>query len=112
MRIALLEMSFSARAVLPFVAELQKHAEVDCLVTEPQLLEHFRYYGVPCRLLDVDAEARVVAAMSGGAELIIPPTDVCEHAAAQFASQTEEHVAFAWEAALRLIETDKPDYRS
>lgn len=63
MRIALLEMSFSARAVLPFVAELQKHAEVDCLVTEPQLLEHFRYYGVPCRLLDVDAEARVVAAM-------------------------------------------------
>ena len=53
-----------------------------------------------------------VAAMSGGAELIIPPKEVCEHAAAQFANQTEEHVAFAWEAALRLIENDKPDYRS
>lgn len=53
-----------------------------------------------------------VAAMSGGAELIFPPKEVCEHAAAQFAAQTDEHVAFAWEAALRLIENDKPDYRS
>jgi len=53
-----------------------------------------------------------VAAMSGGAELILPPKEVCEHTAAQFANQTEEHVAFAWEAALRLIDNDKPDYRS
>ena len=53
-----------------------------------------------------------VAAMSGGAELIIPPVEVCEHARDQFAKQTEEHVAFAWEAALRLVDNEKPDYRS
>lgn len=53
-----------------------------------------------------------VAAMSGGAELILPPVEVCEHARDQFAKQTEEHVAFAWEAALRLVDNEKPDYRS
>lgn len=53
-----------------------------------------------------------VAAMSGGAELILPPVEVCEHARDQFANQTDEHVAFAWEAALRLVDNEKPDYRS
>jgi ribulose-5-phosphate 4-epimerase/fuculose-1-phosphate aldolase len=54
-----------------------------------------------------------VAAMSGGAELVLPPKEVCEHTAAQFNSTcTDEHLEMAWTAALSQIEGGKPDYRS
>ena len=53
-----------------------------------------------------------VAALAGGAELVIPPPAVCEHAASQFRRPGGEHVrAIAWQAALRLIEGG-PDWRS
>ena len=46
-----------------------------------------------------------IAAMTGGAELVFPPKEVCERAAAQFRRPGGEHVrAIAWAAALRLIE--------
>ncbi|MCO6417059.1 class II aldolase/adducin family protein [Siccirubricoccus sp. KC 17139] len=54
-----------------------------------------------------------VAALAGGGELVFPPEEVRRHTAEQFhtpsASSGKE---FAWGAALRLIENDKPDYRS
>ncbi len=56
-----------------------------------------------------------VAAMSGGAELILPPEEVRLHTAAQFNQPGEgglEHYEWAWGSALRLIENDKPDYRA
>jgi ribulose-5-phosphate 4-epimerase/fuculose-1-phosphate aldolase len=56
-----------------------------------------------------------VAAMSGGAELIFPPEEVRLHTAAQFNRPGEEslpHYESAWESALRLVENDRPDYRS
>lgn len=54
-----------------------------------------------------------VAAMAGGAELVIPPEEVCRHAAAQFRRPRVTDVRMvAWNAALRLVENDKPDYRS
>ena len=54
-----------------------------------------------------------VAALSGGCELNIPPKEVCEHTAQQFVGEgnPDKH-DFMWESCLRLIENDKPDYRS
>ena len=55
-----------------------------------------------------------VAAMSGGAKLVIPPREVCEHTAAQFnmdEANRMAHYEMAWTSALRLIEGDG-DYRS
>jgi ribulose-5-phosphate 4-epimerase/fuculose-1-phosphate aldolase len=56
-----------------------------------------------------------IAAQSGGAELIFPPEEVRLHTAAQFNPQgpkSLDHYEYAWGPALRLIEGDRPDYRS
>jgi ribulose-5-phosphate 4-epimerase/fuculose-1-phosphate aldolase len=54
-----------------------------------------------------------VAALSGGCELIIPPKEVCEHTAQQFVGEGDpSKFDFMWESCLRLIENDRPDYRS
>ncbi len=53
-----------------------------------------------------------VAALSGGAELVFPPEEVCRHTSEQFrAQENDEHYAMMWNAALQLIENDMPDYR-
>lgn len=55
-----------------------------------------------------------IAAMAGGAELILPPESVRVHTAEQFNRPGEEslvHYDWAWGSALRLIENDRPDYR-
>jgi hypothetical protein len=44
---------------------------------------------------------------------VLPPPDVCEHTARQFEGQENEaHYSWMWPTALRLIENDRPDYRS
>jgi len=54
-----------------------------------------------------------VAAMAGGADLLVPPEEVCRHTAEQFrAQENDEHYAMVWSAALELIENDRPDYRT
>ena len=54
-----------------------------------------------------------IAAQSGGAELVFPPESVRRHTAAQYTRDPNSPTKLlAWEAALRLIENDKPDYRS
>jgi ribulose-5-phosphate 4-epimerase/fuculose-1-phosphate aldolase len=56
-----------------------------------------------------------VAAMSGGAELVLPPEAVRLHTAAQFNKPGDgalAHYDRAWVSALRLIDSDRPDYRS
>lgn len=54
-----------------------------------------------------------ISAMSGGAELVMPPESVRLHTARQFNRGSDESAfAMAWGAALRLIEDGKPDYRS
>lgn len=54
-----------------------------------------------------------VASLAGGAELIFPPAEVCEHTAEQFGQQeTSGDYAMVWDAALQLIENDRPDYRA
>jgi len=54
-----------------------------------------------------------VAALSGGAELVLPPEEVRLHTAAQFNRQSSpEHIEMVWNAALSQIEGGRPDYRS
>jgi len=57
--------------------------------------------------------AAQVAALSGGREIILAPDEVAQHTSDQFrAQENDEHYAMVWDAALRLIEHDRPDYRS
>ena len=54
-----------------------------------------------------------VATLAGGQELVYPPEEVCRHTAEQFRMmENEEHYSWMWRTALRLIENDRPDYRS
>ena len=54
-----------------------------------------------------------VAALAGGVELVTPPEGVRLHTAEQFNSVgTLEHYEMMWESCLRLVEHDRPDYRS
>ena len=56
--------------------------------------------------------AAQIAAQAGGQALVYPPEDVCRHTAEQFrAQENDEHYAWMWDSALRLIENDRPDYR-
>jgi ribulose-5-phosphate 4-epimerase/fuculose-1-phosphate aldolase len=57
--------------------------------------------------------AAQIAALSGGAELVLPPEEVCRHTASQYRTpmiRQSRHTQ--WASALRLIEGDRPDYRS
>lgn len=57
--------------------------------------------------------AAQVDALSGGREIVLPPREVCVHTSEQFrAHESDAHYAMVWDAALRLIEDGKPDYRS
>jgi ribulose-5-phosphate 4-epimerase/fuculose-1-phosphate aldolase len=56
-----------------------------------------------------------VAALSGGAELVLPPEEVRRHTAAQFnppEPYRTGHVRLVWATALRQIENGPTDYRS
>lgn len=53
-----------------------------------------------------------VAALSGGAKVIIPPPDVCETSEKQANRTYAPHEDLAWDACLRLIENEPVDYRS
>ena len=60
-----------------------------------------------------------VGAMAGGAPLVTPPPEVCEHTARQFEGDhsdddygDETAPNLAWEAMLRLVERVAPDYKN
>lgn len=54
-----------------------------------------------------------VAALAGGAELVTPPEEVRLHTAEQFnREESLDHYEMMWESCLRLVEHDRPDYRS
>ena len=54
-----------------------------------------------------------VAALSGGAELVLPPEEVRQHTASQFNDGDKlPHYEMLWESSLRLVDGDRPDYRS
>jgi ribulose-5-phosphate 4-epimerase/fuculose-1-phosphate aldolase len=57
--------------------------------------------------------AAQVATLSQGREVVLPPHEVCVHTAEQAKSQENDaHYSWMWDAALRMIENDKPDYRT
>ena len=57
--------------------------------------------------------AAQIAALSCGREIVLPPEEVCGHTSAQFhGMETDEHYGWMWQTALRLIENDRPDYRT
>jgi ribulose-5-phosphate 4-epimerase/fuculose-1-phosphate aldolase len=56
-----------------------------------------------------------VAALAGGADLVLPPEEVRRKTAAQFNGDPEKslaHSEWAWASALQLIENSKPDWRA
>jgi ribulose-5-phosphate 4-epimerase/fuculose-1-phosphate aldolase len=84
---------------------LQNHGLLACGRSIPEAWMEIYYLERSCQAQ--------VAALSGGTELVFPPKEVCEHTAAQFNREGREaHLAMLWETCQRLIENDKPDYRS
>ena len=54
-----------------------------------------------------------VAALAGGAELVLPPEEVRLHTANQFnVGNKLPAYEMLWESSLRLVDADRPDYRS
>jgi ribulose-5-phosphate 4-epimerase/fuculose-1-phosphate aldolase len=53
-----------------------------------------------------------IAALAGGAKLVLPPEEVRQRTAGQFGNNPDSpHQTLAWEASLRLIEGDRTDWR-
>jgi len=53
-----------------------------------------------------------VQALAGGRQLRFPSEVVRQRTASQYVSDDDSTIQLAWEAALRLIERDQPDYRT
>ncbi|WP_249120203.1 class II aldolase/adducin family protein [Plastoroseomonas hellenica] len=84
---------------------LRNHGLLVCGASPAQAFDQIYYLERACQAQ--------IAAQSGGAELVLPPESVRVHTAAQFnRPKANPGYNLAWEASLRLIENDKPDYRS
>ena len=87
---------------------LRNHGLLACGRSIPEAFLNISYLERACQAQ--------VAALSGRAELTLPPREVCEHTARQYHDRDkdgrEAHYAMLWESCLRLIENDKPDFRS
>ena len=84
---------------------LQNHGLLAAGRTVAEAFDHIYYLERACQAQ--------VAALAGGAELVMPPEDVRRHTAAQFNSNPDPaRYDFMWESCLRLIEDARPDYRS
>jgi ribulose-5-phosphate 4-epimerase/fuculose-1-phosphate aldolase len=53
-----------------------------------------------------------IAALSGGRPLVVPPPEVCAHASAQFDVGTPSAGQLEWQALLRRLDREEPDYRT
>jgi len=84
---------------------LRNHGLLVCGRGAPEAFDQIYYLERACQAQ--------IAALAGGSEIVLPPESVRQHTAAQFNRPKDaEHYLLAWNAALRLIENDKPDYRS
>ncbi len=80
---------------------LRNHGLLVCGRTIPEAFHEIYFLERACQAQ--------VAALSGGAKLVFPPREVCEHTAAQFRmdeAQRMAHYEMAWQSALRLVESD------
>jgi ribulose-5-phosphate 4-epimerase/fuculose-1-phosphate aldolase len=84
---------------------LQNHGLLVAGRTIPEAFSNIYYLERACQAQ--------VAALSGGTELVTPPEAVRLHTAEQFNREGSlEHYDMMWESCLRLVEHDRPDYRS
>lgn len=84
---------------------LQNHGLLAAGRTIPEAFSQIYYLERACQAQ--------VAALAGGAELVTPPEAVRLHTAQQFqAAGALEHYEMMWESCLRLVDGDRPDYRS
>ncbi len=84
---------------------LQNHGLLVAGRTIPEAFSNIYYLERACQAQ--------VAALAGGAELVTPPEAVRLHTAEQFNREGSlEHYDMMWESCLRLVEHDRPDYRS
>lgn len=84
---------------------LQNHGLLAAGRTIPEAFNNIYYLERACQAQ--------VAALAGGAELVTPPEAVRLHTAEQFNREGSiEHYEMMWESCLRLVEHDRPDYRS
>jgi ribulose-5-phosphate 4-epimerase/fuculose-1-phosphate aldolase len=84
---------------------LQNHGLLVAGRTIPEAFSNIYYLERACQAQ--------VAALAGGAELVTPPEAVRLHTAEQFNREGSlDHYDMMWESCLRLVEHDRPDYRS
>ncbi len=84
---------------------LQNHGLLVAGRTIPEAFNNIYYLERACQAQ--------VAALAGGTELVTPPEAVRLHTAEQFNREGSlEHYEMMWESCLRLVEHDRPDYRS
>ena len=84
---------------------LQNHGLLVAGRTIPEAFSNIYYLERACQAQ--------VAALAGGAELVTPPEAVRLHTAEQFNREGSlDHYEMMWESCLRLVEHDRPDYRS
>ena len=84
---------------------LQNHGLLVAGRTIPEAFNNIYYLERACQAQ--------VAALAGGTELVMPPEAVRLHTAEQFNREGSlEHYEMMWESCLRMVEHDRPDYRS
>ncbi len=84
---------------------LQNHGLLVAGRTIPEAFSNIYYLERACQAQ--------VAALAGGTELVLPPEAVRLHTAEQFEREGMlDHYEMMWESCLRLVEHDRPDYRS
>lgn len=86
---------------------LRNHGLMACGRTIPEAFHEIYFLERACQAQ--------VAALSGGAKLVFPPREVCEHTMQQFRgddAQRGAHYEMAWQSALRLIDGGPTDWRS
>lgn len=81
---------------------LQNHGLITCGRTIPEA-------AAMMLMLDKACQAQVMA-QSGGGALTIPPAEICEHAAEQFAAMRGHEEDLEWPAMLRLVQEHEADY--
>ncbi|MEK9672472.1 MAG: class II aldolase/adducin family protein [Rhodospirillaceae bacterium] len=82
---------------------LRNHGLLTTGRTIAEAFHHHRYLQDACELQ--------LMAQSAGVELIIPPRDVCDHAADQFDGDGTPKGGPTFEAYMRMLDQEEPDYK-
>ena len=84
---------------------LKNHGLLTCGKSIPEAFQEMYFLERACEIQ--------IRALAGNAELNLPSQKVCEVTAAQYRRDESDGImALQWEAALRMIEGAKPDYRT